>query len=154
MSERNICYMQSMSRSQAKIKISSSLANNLYGNKNTDKKVKNENKKRPKSNNYRKPKMDAYNINKHSNNFKKNLINKTKNLNILESNYLFNFKRPKSSNVKIKKNINNMMSKPINNAHNKENKLLTLEETQQLCDKMIKKMKYTLELVKAATIGE
>ena len=36
----------------------------------------------------------------------------------------------------------------------KENKLFTLEETQYLCNKIIKKMKYTLELVKAATTGE
>ena len=41
-----------------------------------------------------------------------------------------------------------------NNKENKEHKLLTLEETQALCDEIIKKMKFTLELVKTATMGE
>lgn len=159
--ERNLCNVQSMSNSQAKIKTSCSLANNLYVNKKDEKKITNDNKKRPKSNNYRKPKIDFYNFYnknnknkiKRANNFKKN---NSKNLNIVDNNnYLFNSKRAKSSKIEMKKNYNNILSKSNNNAVNiKENKLLTLEETQYLCDKMIQKMKLTFELVKAATLGD
>ena len=149
--ERNIHQIQSLSKSQAKIKTSFSLASNIYGNKNLNNKLKNENKIRPKSNNYRKPKIGFFNINKHINFLKKNNINnKSKNINIIENNY---YKRPKSSNIKAKKNVNNYFVKS-NNSNNKGKNLLTLEETQNLCDKMIKKLKFTLDLVKAATIGE
>jgi hypothetical protein len=90
--ERNIYFSESLSKSQAKIKIPSSFQE------------KNENKKRPKSNNYRKPKMDFYNINKYSINYKKNKSNKSKYVNLNENNILFNTnKRRKSSNVKIQK---------------------------------------------------
>ena len=153
--ERNINHMQSMSKSQAKIKTSFSLAANLYLNKNVDKKIKNEEKIRPKSNNYRKPKIDILIINKNSHNYKKNNINlnnKSKNMPMAE--IIYYNKRPKSSKIKNKKNVNIIFNKSNNCNNNKANNLLTLEETQNLCDKIIKKMKFTLELVKAATMGE
>ena len=153
--ERNIIHMQSMSKSQAKIKTSFSLAANLYLNKNVDKKIKNEEKIRPKSNNYRKPKIDILIINKNSHNYKKNNINlnnKSKNMPMAE--IIYYNKRPKSSKIKNKKNVNIIFNKSNNCNNNKANNLLTLEETQNLCDKIIKKMKFTLELVKAATMGE
>lgn len=149
--ERNMKQMQSLSKSQAKIKTSFSLTKNIYGNKTINKKLRNENKIRPKSNNYRKPKIDFFNININKNNYKKNNVNITiKNHNIIESNY---FKRPKSSKIKTKKNLNNSLIKPTFSTK-KENKILTLQETKDLCDKMIQKIKYTLDMVKAATIGE
>ena len=90
---------------------------------------------------------------KRDNNFKKN--NNSKNLNEYNNNNLFNCKRAKSSKVETKKSHNNILSKLNKNVLNiKENKLLTLEETQYLCDKMIQKMKLTFELVKAATLGD
>ena len=159
--ERNIYHVQSMSSSQAKIKTSCSMANNFYGNKNPGKKLNNENKSRPKSNNYRKPKIDLYNFynskskKKRSNNFKKNNVNNnSKNSNLINNNFLFNCKRAKSSKAEVKKNLN-ILSRLNSNINNiDENKLLTLEETQYLCDKMIEKMKRTFELVKEATLGD
>ena len=137
------------------------MANNFYGNKNAGKKLNNENKSRPKSNNYRKPKIDLYNFynskskKKRSNNFKKNNVNNnSKNSNLINNNFLFNCKRAKSSKAEVKKNLN-ILSRLNSNTNNiDENKLLTLEETQYLCDKMIEKMKHTFELVKEATLGD
>ena len=159
--ERNLYNVQFIPNNQVKIKTSGSLTNNLFINKNEEKKLKNDTKKRPKSNNYHKPKIDFYNFKnnnmknkiKRDNNFKKN--NNSKNLNEYNNNNLFNCKRAKSSKVETKKSHNNILSKLNKNVLNiKENKLLTLEETQYLCDKMIQKMKLTFELVKAATLGD
>ena len=168
--ERNMNQIRSLSNSQAKIKTSYPLTRNLYGNKNVDNKmnnIKNKNKskskKRPKSNNYKKPKIDNYFLGnkeldnqKHMNNFKRNENNsKQKYKNKFQVN-IMNYKRAKSSNVEKNKKINNLIKPNKSNTKNvnKDEKLLTIEETQKLCDIMMEKMRYVLELVKLATTGE
>ena len=72
------------------------------------------------------------------------------------------YKRAKSSNVEKNKRTNNMGKINVNNTKNINNKdldstngdLMTVEETQMLCDKMMEKIKNVLELVKKATTGE
>ena len=66
---------------------------------------------------------------------------------------MFNvIKRPKSTNVNNRKNINTTPKSNNTNNTNKDNIVLSLDETREICDIMIQKLKYTLELVKAATI--
>ena len=85
---------------------------------------------------------------------KNNANNNSKNSNLINNNFLFNCKRAKSSKAEVKKNLNILSRINSNTNNNDENKLLTLEETQYLCDKMIEKMKHTFELVKEATLGD
>ena len=164
--ERNMYQIRSLSNSQIRIKTSFQMAKNLYGKKNVGNKMninknnksKNQSKKRAKSNNYKNPKINNFifgnkiiNYNKHINNFKRNETNsKQKYKNKFQNINIMNYKRAKSSNIeKNKKN----KSRPKSNAkiNNKNDNLLSIEETQYLCDKMIEKMKNVLELVKMAT---
>ena len=156
--ERNMYQIRSLSNSHAKIKTSFPLTRNLYGNKNGENKVnysknKSKNNKRPKSNNYRKPKYGNYIFGDqiHINNFKRNDVNsKQKSKNKYQDNNSMKYKRAKSTNIeKNKKNI--IMSKTNSKYINKNENLLSIEETQKLCDKMLEKMKIVLELVKMAT---
>jgi hypothetical protein len=169
--ERNMFQVRSLSNSHAKIKTSYPLTRNLYGNKKGEgkqNKNKSKSKKKPKSTNYRKPKINnlffSNKINEkkmHINNFKRSDANskqKYKNKNI---DIFMNYKRAKSSNVE-KNNIcnsnnnnykNNVSStNKYNNSKNEE--LLTVEQTQILCDNMMEKLKNVLELVKMATTGD
>ena len=163
--ERNLYQIRSLSNSQIRIKTSFQMAKNLYGkntnnkmNGNKNNKSKNLTKKRPKSNNYRKPKINDFIFgNKiidykiHINNFKRNKINsKQKYKNIIQNNNNnLNCKRAKSSN--IEKNKKNNPKSNDAKVNIKNDYLLTIEETQFLCDKMVEKMKNVLELVKKAT---
>jgi hypothetical protein len=159
--ERNMCQIRSLSNSHAKIKTSYPLTRNLYGNKKGDNKANNnkniiKNNKRPKSNNYRKPRYNNYMFgNKiHVNNFKRNAVNvKQKSKNKYQDNNSVKYKRAKSSNIEKNKN-NIIISKSNAKYNNKIENLLSIEETQILCDKMMAKMKNVLELVKLATTGE
>ena len=159
--ERNMCQIRSLSNSHAKIKTSYPLTRNLYGNKKGENKANNiknisKNNKRPKSNNYRKPRYNNYIFgNKiHVNNFKRNAVNvKQKSKNKYQDNNSVKYKRAKSSNIEKNKN-NIIISKSNAKYNNKIENLLSIEETQILCDKMMAKMKNVLELVKLATTGE
>lgn len=164
--ERNMYQIRSLSNSHAKIMTSYPLTRNLYGNKNGENKQninknKSKSKKKSKSNNYRKPKINNYffgNKNNekkmHVNNFKRGDGNsKQKYKNKIEDN-LMNNKRAKSSNIEKNKNINHNMVKSNIKYNHKNEDLLTIEQTQNLCDKMIEKMKNALELVKKATTGD
>ena len=72
------------------------------------------------------------------------------------------YKRAKSSNVEKNKRTNNMgminvNMKKINNNKDLDSTfgdLMTVEETQILCDRMLEKIKSVLELVKKATTEE
>ena len=168
--ERNMNQIRSLSNSQTKIKTSNILTRNLYGNKNCENKMnynknksKSKNKRRPKSNNYKKPKIDniffgnkEIDNKKHINNFKRNNNNKQNYKSKYQDN-IINDKRAKSSNVEKNKkvNINNIIKPNTNIKKNHKNEdLLTLEETQNMCDKMYEKTKKILELVKMATTGD
>ena len=144
-------------------------------------KTRSKNKKRSNSNNYnysnnhnlKKPKINTQffwsknnenniKVTNHINNFKRNNFNssqKYKNKND-NSNIIIKNKRAKSSNVEKNKRTNNMGKINVNcysnsgDLNNSNVDLMTIEETQQLCDKMIEKIKKVLELVKKATTSE
>jgi hypothetical protein len=169
--ERNMYQIRSLSNSNAKIKTSYPLTRNLYGGKKGEgkqNKNKSKNKKKPKSSNYRKPKINNFffgnkNLEKkmHVNNFKRSDANSKQKYKNKNNDILMNYKRAKSSNVE-KNNIcnsnnnnykNNVSStNKYNNSKNEE--LLTVEQTQILCDNMMEKLKNVLELVKMATTGD
>ena len=162
--ERNMYQIRSLSNSQAKIKNCIPISKNVYTNKIVDNKInyytsKSKNKKRPKTNNYKKPKINNYffgnknNDNKiHINNFKRNETNSKQKYKYKENNSI-KYKKAKSSNIEKNKKINNMI-KSTNKNNNKNEELLTIEQTIILCNKMMEKMKNVLELVKKATTGE
>ncbi len=173
--ERNMYQIRSLSNSHPKIKTSYPLTRNIYGNKNVEgkqnmNKNKSKNKKKPKSSNYRKSKINVFFfVNKnnekkmHVNNFKRSDANskqknKNKNKNSNNNDILMNYKRAKSSNIeknkKINNNNNNLVRSNYKYSNNKNEELLTVEQTQNLCDKMLEKMKNVLELVKMATTGD
>lgn len=64
-----------------------------------------------------------------------------------------NCKRANSSKTE-KRNINNNNTKSKVSINSSNNELLSIEETQYLCDKMLEKMKKVLELVKISTTSE
>lgn len=144
-------------------------------------KSRSQNKKRAKSNNYnyssnnnlQKPKISAqffWSKNKdnnikvtgHINNFKKdnNFNSSQKYKNKYEES--MKYKRAKSSNIEKNKRTNNMGKINVNTKKSINSKdldstngdLMTVEETQLLCDKMMEKIKSVLELVKKATTEE
>ena len=99
----------------------------------------------------------------HVNNFKRNNFSSQKYKNKKDNNNInLKNKRAKSSNVEKNKRTNNMEKINVNNnlynnskdLNNSSVELMTLEETQQLCDKMLDKIKNVLELVKKATTNE
>ena len=163
--ERNFGQIRSYSSSHAKIKTSSPMTNNMCPNKNIDKhynynnnKVnnnKNRYKKRAKSNDYKREKINNLFYVRNLNEIKMQHIiyfkNKNKSKNKSENNG--NYKRAKSSNIEKKINNNNI-TKPKMGIYNKKNELLSIEETQKICDKMLEKMKKVLELVKITTTSE
>ena len=165
--ERNLGQIRSYSSSHAKIKSSSPMSNNMCQNKNKDRndnynnnKVnnnKNRNKKRAKSNDYKKEKINNLFFIKNLNEIKKQhnniyFKNKIKSKNKNENN--MNYRRAKSYNIEKIRNINNNITKPKANTNDKNNELLSIEETQNICDKMLEKMKKVLELVKITTTSE
>ena len=141
-------------------------------------KSRSKNKKRSKSNNYNyssnnnlpKPKINTQffwsknndnniKVNGHINNFKRNNFNSSQKYKNKNDNSNMKYKRAKSSNVEKNKRTNNMGKINVNVKKSNNNKdldstygdLMTVEETQMLCDKMIEKIKSVLELVKKAT---
>ena len=136
------------------------------------------NKKRSKSNNFNyssnnnlpKPKINKQffwskkednniTVKGHVNNFKRNNFKSCqKNKNKYDDNNM-KYKRAKSSNVEKNKRTNNIgiinvNMKKINNNKDLDSTfgdLMTVEETQMLCDRMMEKIKNVLELVKKAT---
>ena len=156
--ERNMYKIRSLSNSQAKIKASFPYTKNIYGNKIVNNKMNyNKNKKRPKSNNYKNPNINKYffankNIDNkiHVNNFKRNETNSKQKY---KYKYQDNnkYKRARSSNNEKNNKNNNLTKSCTNNNTNKDENLLTIEETQNICDKMMGKLKNVLELVKMAT---
>ena len=166
--ERNIYKIRSLSNSQAKIKTSYPPTKNIYGNnKIVNNKMnynKNTSKKRPKTNNYKKPKMNNYffgnkNIDNkiHINNFKRNETTSKQKYKNKNNDYNSKYKRARSSNIEKNRKNNNLAKSCTNNNTNNTNKdenLLTIEETKNLCDNMMEKMKNVLELVKMATTGD
>ena len=166
--ERNMNKIRSLSNSQAKIKATCPLKKNIYGSKIVNNKMNynnNKSKKRPKTNNYRKPKMNNYFFGKknidnkiHINNFKRNETNsKQKYINKSNDNNS-KYKRAKSSNIEKNRKNNNLAKSCTNNKNtnnvNKDENLLTIEETKILCDNLMEKMKNVLELVKMATTND
>lgn len=148
--ERNLGQVRSYSNNKAKIKVSYPMTNNNKANN-----TKNISKKRAKSNDYKKEKINNFifvkNFNEikkyHNNYFKSKSKSKTKNVNY------GNYKRAKSSKTE-KRNINNNNTKSKTSINSTNNELLSIEETQYLCDKMLEKMKNVLELVKISTTSE
>ena len=151
----------------------------VSGQNNAKNVSRSKNKKRSKSNNFNyssnnnlpKPKINTQffwsknsndnNIKAkgHVNNFKRNNFNSSqKNKNKYDDSNM-KYKRAKSSNVEKNKRTNNMgiinvNMKKINNNKDLDSTygdLMTVEETQMLCDRMIEKIKSVLELVKKAT---
>ena len=141
-------------------------------------KSRSKNKKRSKSNNYNyssnnnlpKPKINTQffwsknndnniKVNGHINNFKRNNFNSSQKYKNKNDNSNMKYKRAKSSNVEKNKRTNNMGKINVNVKKSNNNKdldstygdLMTVEETQMLCDKMMEKIKSVLELVKKAT---
>ena len=160
---RNIYQIRSLSNSQAKIKNYYPISKNIHENKIVDNKMnyytsKNRNKKRPKTNNYKNPKNANYffenqNIETkiHVNNFKRNNINCKQKYKYKDKS--MKYKRAKSSNIEKNKKINNKMMKSSHQNSNKNDELLTIDQTMNLCNKMMEKMKNVLDLVKMATTG-
>ena len=139
------------------------------------------NKKRSKSNNFNyssnnnlpKPKINKQffwskkednniTVKGHVNNFKRNNFKSCqKNKNKYDDNNM-KYKRAKSSNVEKNKRTNNIGIINVNMKKINTNKdldstfgdLMTVEETQMLCDRMMEKIKNVLELVKKATTEE
>ena len=162
--ERNIYQIRSLSNSQAKIKNYYPISKNIYGNKIVDNKMnyyasKNKHKKRSKTNNYKNPKNTNYffgnqnNENKlHVNNFKRNNTNCKQKYKYKDKS--MKYKRAKSSNIEKNKKINNKTMKSSHQNSNKNDELLTIDQTMNLCNKMMEKMKNVLDLVKMATTGD
>ena len=160
--ERNIYQIRSFSNNQAKIKTSFPKTKKICGNKIIDNKInsnknKKKSKKRAKSNNYKKPKINNYffenkiiDYKMHINNFKRN-ENNNKHINKKYQDNIMEYKRAKSSTNAEKKWKNNNMTKSTAKYNNKNEILLTIEETQKLCEQLMEKMKNVLELVKIAT---
>ena len=144
-------------------------------------KSRSKNKKRSKSNNYNynsnnnlpKPKINTQffwsknndnniKVNGHINNFKRNNFNSSQKYKNKYDDSNMKYKRAKSSQVEKNKRTNNMGKINVNVKKSKNNKdsdstygdLMTVEETQMLCDKMMEKIKNVLELVKKATTEE
>ena len=158
--ERNTYKIRSLSNSQAKIKTFYPYSKSVYEDKLVNNKMnynKNKSKKRPKSNNYKKPNINNYyfgnkNIDNkiHVNNFKRNEnTSKQKYKNKFQDKNTY--KRARSSNIEKNRKNNNLTKSSTNNNTNKDENLLTIQETQNLCDRMMEKMKNVLELVKMAT---
>ena len=163
---------QIMTRNIAKGVTGQNMAKNVSRSKN---------KKRSKSNNFNyssnnnlpKPKINKQffwskkednniTVKGHVNNFKRNNFKSCqKNKNKYEDNNM-KYKRAKSSNVEKNKRTNNIgiinvNMKKINNNKDLDSTfgdLMTVEETQMLCDRMMEKIKSVLELVKKATTEE
>ena len=162
--DRNMYQVSSLSSSHAKIKTSYPITMNFNANKSDGEnllnynKSKSKNKKRPKSNNYRKPKINNFNFESKKNTNKKLYTNKFKrnNINIKTKYKNENFmkQRAKSSNIEKIKNIKNNIIKSNTYINNQNIYLLTLEETQRICDKMMERIKNVLELVKKATTDD
>ena len=140
---------KNVSNSNEKIKISNPMSNNNNKVKNN----KNIYRKRAKSNDYKKEKINSLIFAKNLNEIKKQNNNyfKNKSKSKIKNENSGNYKRAKSSKTE-KRNINNTKSKVSINSTN--NELLSIEETQYLCDKMLEKMKKVLELVKISTTSE
>ena len=144
-------------------------------------KSRSKNKKRSNSNNYnynsnhnlKKPKINTQffwsknnknniKVTSHVNNFKRNNFNSYQKYKNKIDNYNINMKnkRAKSSNAEKNKRTNNMGKINVNcynnsrDLNNSNVELMTIEETQQLCAKMLEKIKKVLELVKQATTNE
>jgi hypothetical protein len=152
------------------------------GQNNEKNASRSKNKKRSKSNNFNhnsnnnlpKPKINTQffwsknnndnniKVKGHVNNFKRNNFNSCqKNKNKYDDSNM-KYKRAKSSNTEKNKRTNNMgiinvNMKKINNNKDLDSTfgdLMTVEETQILCDRMLEKIKSVLELVKKATTEE
>ena len=146
-----------------------------FGKKNS----RSKNKKRSKSNNYNygsnnnlpKPKINAnffWSKNKDNNLKTSSHVNNFKRSNNFNNNQKFKnkfdevnmkYKRAKSSNTEKNKRTNNMGKINVSTKKSTNSKdldstygdLMTVEETQMICDKMMEKIKNVLELVKRAT---
>ena len=147
--ERKLGQVRSYSNSNEKIKVSYPMSNN----NNKVNKNKNIYRKRAKSNDYKKEKINSLIFVKNLNEIKKQNYNyfKSKSKSKTKIGNNGNCKRANSSKTE-KRNINNTKSKVSINSSN--NELLSIEETQYLCDKMLEKMKKVLELVKISTTSE
>jgi hypothetical protein len=149
--ERNLGQVRSYSNSNEKIKVSCPMSNNNNKVNNN----KNIYRKRAKSNDYKKEKINSLIFVKNFNEIKKQhnnyFKNKSKSKTKIENSG--NYKRAKSSKTE-KRNINNNNTKSKVSSNSTNNELLSIEETQYLCDKMLEKMKKVLELVKISTTSE
>ena len=148
--ERNLGQVRSYSNSNEKIKVSFPMTNNNNKANNN----KNINRKRAKSNDYKKEKINSLNFIKNLNEIKRAHYNyfKNKSKSKAKSECGGNYKRAKSSKTE-KRNINNNTKSKVS-ISNTNNELLSIEQTQYLCDKMLEKMKNVLELVKISTTSE
>jgi hypothetical protein len=148
--ERNLGQVRSYSNSNEKIKVSYPMPNN-----NKVKNNKNIYRKRAKSNDYKKEKINSLIFVKNLNEIKKQNYNyfKSKSKSKTKIGNNGNCKRANSSKTE-KRNINNNNTKSKVSINSSNNELLSIEETQYLCDKMLEKMKKVLELVKISTTSE
>jgi len=148
--ERNLGQVRSYSNSKEKIKVSCPMTNNNNKANNN----KNIYRKRAKSNDYKKEKINSLIFIKNLNEIKRVHYNyfKNKSKSKAKSEYSGNYKRAKSSKTE-KRNINNNIKSKVS-ISNTNNELLSIEQTQYLCDKMLEKMKNVLELVKISTTSE
>jgi hypothetical protein len=149
--ERKLGQVRSYSNSNEKIKVSYPMSNN----NNKVNKNKNIYRKRAKSNDYKKEKINSLISVKNLNEIKKQQNNyfKNKSKSKTKNESCGNYKRAKSSKTE-KRNINNNNTKSKVSINSSNNELLSIEETQYLCDKMLEKMKKVLELVKISTTSE
>ena len=148
--ERKLGQVRSYSNSNEKIKVSYPMPNN-----NKVKNNKNIYRKRAKSNDYKKEKINSLIFVKNLNEIKKQNYNyfKSKSKSKTKIGNNGNCKRANSSKTE-KRNINNNNTKSKVSINSSNNELLSIEETQYLCDKMLEKMKKVLELVKISTTSE
>ena len=149
--ERKLGQVRSYSNSNEKIKVSYPMSNN----NNKVNKNKNIYRKRAKSNDYKKEKINSLIFVKNLNEIKKQNYNyfKSKSKSKTKIGNNGNCKRANSSKTE-KRNINNNNTKSKVSINSTNNELLSIEETQYLCDKMLEKMKKVLELVKISTTSE
>jgi hypothetical protein len=149
--ERKLGQVRSYSNSNEKIKVSYPMSNN----NNKVNKNKNIYRKRAKSNDYKKEKINSLIFVKNLNEIKKQNYNyfKSKSKSKTKIGNNGNCKRANSSKTE-KRNINNNNTKSKVSINSSNNELLSIEETQYLCDKMLEKMKKVLELVKISTTSE
>lgn len=149
--ERKLGQVRSYSNSNEKIKVSYPMSNN----NNKINKNKNIYRKRAKSNDYKKEKINSLIFVKNLNEIKKQNYNyfKSKSKSKTKIGNNGNCKRANSSKTE-KRNINNNNTKSKVSINSSNNELLSIEETQYLCDKMLEKMKKVLELVKISTTSE